>query len=122
MDGAAFTKYTDDSATITNNFDEIEIWNFTIDANGVITDGTTLAAADTSGSAIAELNADKTAVNVGGTWYAIADDSTVYVAKLTDGEYEYTVSALSSLRADYTISLFDTDTDDAEYDLIVFVK
>ncbi|HZK61128.1 MAG TPA: hypothetical protein VFC41_03575, partial [Anaerovoracaceae bacterium] len=120
MDGVAFTKYTEDSATVGVSLGAIELWNVTVDSNGIITAATT--AAVVGNSTISAISSDKTTVKVGTAWSAIANNATVYIAELSGTEYTYTLSSLSSLRLGYTIYLYETDTDTDGYDTVIFVK
>jgi len=126
IDGTAFTKKTDDRANASGepDFDKVDgtfgVYKITVDANDVITKVAAMTAKPvndkTSGmivkeSKITDINSDKTVVTTASGKYTIADDAVVYIYDVDDSEFS--VAKLSSLRKDYTVTLYDTKGEDA---------
>lgn len=132
IDGATFTKLTDDdsSADYDGRVRVFGVYKIKVDANDVITevddienavtaktktvDGVSgnILGANTS-EQITALNSDRTVVTVGSGSYTIADDAVVYKYDPNGGDARYSVSKVSALRNGYTVSLYDTKGDDA---------
>ncbi len=129
IDGVAFTKTTDDrDSNFTGKAEAFGVYKITVDANDVITDvvdiennvtlkktgvkgiSGNILGANTSGI-ITDTNSDKTVIKIGTAQYTIAEDAIVY--KYDDADNEFSVSKLSALRKNYTVSLYDTKGDDA---------
>ncbi len=127
IDGASFTKKTDDRD---NAFDGragvFGVYKITVDANDVITNvqridtetdplGNEASGIVADNVVIGTINSDRTVItdkNDTDNKYTIADDAVVYKYNVDDNEFS--VSKLSSLRKDYTVSLYDTKGDDAD--------
>ncbi|MGI6747098.1 MAG: S-layer homology domain-containing protein [Anaerovoracaceae bacterium] len=123
IDGTAFTKLTDDRAGVYNGIAGVfGLYEITIDANDVITDVDSLHDRPwTDGDSgyvaldkvIASTNTDRTVItDTKGDKWTIDEDAVVYLYDADDEEF--TVSKLSALKKDYTVSLYDTKGDDAD--------
>ena len=123
IDGTAFTKLTDDRAGVYNGIAGVfGLYEITIDANDVITDVDSLNDRPwTDGDSgyvaldkkIASTNTDRTVItDIYGDKWTIDEDAVVYLYDADDEEF--TVSKLSALKKDYTVSLYDTKGDDAD--------
>jgi len=123
IDGTAFTKLTDDRAGVYNGIAGVfGLYEITIDANDVITDVDSLHDRPwTDGDSghvalnkvIASTNTDRTVItDINGDKWTIDEDAVVYLYDADDEEF--TVSKLSALKKDYTVSLYDTKGDDAD--------
>jgi len=123
IDGTAFTKLTDDRAGVYNGIAGVfGLYEITIDANDVITDVDSLHDRPwTDGDSgyvaldkvIASTNTDRTVItDTNGDKWTIDEDAVVYLYDADDEEF--TVSKLSALKKDYTVSLYDTKGDDAD--------
>ncbi|MDD3200225.1 MAG: S-layer homology domain-containing protein [Eubacteriales bacterium] len=122
IDGTAFSKMTDKRTSSYEKEGLFGVYKITVDANDVITGVAPLSSApavDNASGIIAaaavidSLNSDRTVITaVGGAKYTVADDAVVYLYDEADDEFS--VSKLSALRKDYTVSLYDTKGTDAD--------
>lgn len=123
IDGTAFTKLTDDRASVYDGIAGVfGLYEITIDANDVITNVDSLHNRPwTDGDSgyvaldkvIASTNTDRTVItDTNGDKWTIDEDAVVYLYDADDEEF--TVSKLSALKKDYTVSLYDTKGDDVD--------
>lgn len=127
VDGAAFDKQTTKSNTFTGVITSVALYTVEFDADGMVK-LTSPVTATAAGATIAAINDARTAVQAnttGGAWYALASDVVVY--EVTDpgtSDIAYRATSVNSLRAanNYVMWLYDTDTDNAGYEVIIFTK
>jgi hypothetical protein len=123
IDGAAFTKKTDDRSTEYNDLAGVfGVYRITVDANDIITAVAAITETDPLGAedsgivaadkVITDLNSDRTVITTASGKYTIADDAVVY--KYDEDDEEFSVAKLSNLRKNYTVSLYDTKGEDAD--------
>lgn len=128
--GVAMDKVTvgNNATWVTNT--TVAATQFTLNADGKIKDATSAAAISTVTSTISGINAAKTAIQLGATWYPLHADVVVYeaVTKTNGTQVDYyKVSSVSSMRAaaNYSAWIYDfdtTSTDSEGYEVVVFVK
>lgn len=127
VDGTAFDKQTTKSNTFTGVITTVALYTVEFDADGMVK-VTTPVTATAAGTTIAAINDARTAVQAittGGAWYALASDVVVYeVTDRDTSDIEYRVTSVNSLRAanNYIMWLYDTDKDNAGYEVIIFAK
>lgn len=127
VDGVAFDKNTVGSSTFGYAVTPVALYTVEFDADGFVKAATPVVAEVTAGTSIAAINSAKTAVQASpsGIWYALATDVVVY--EVTDpgtSDIAYKVSSVSSLRAsdNYVMWLYDTDDENAGFEVVIFTK
>jgi hypothetical protein len=133
VDGTAFSYKTDDETNVTglsyanlvDNDHQFGVYAITLDSSDLITEvnalaySTTLATDEASGmitqhaSTLNDLDEDNTIMTfTDGNKYTVADDAVVY--EYDEDDEVFTVSKLSSIDDNDTVSLYDTKGDDAD--------
>lgn len=123
VDGAEVTKYADKVNLITYAVDSnIALFKLTTNAADEIT-SYTVVSATAAGNALGVVKDTKAgSLQIGTDWYAISDKAVVYQAKLDAGKYDYSASTIGSVKADYTVYLYETDDDNDGYDIVIYKK
>jgi hypothetical protein len=118
IDGAAFTKNTDNNDIEFNGKAGVfGVYKIIVDTNDVITSvaeldsapvisGTKASGIVAADKVINDINSDRTVITAGSDRYTIADNAIVY--KYDAVNDKFSVDELSSLKKDYTVSLYDT--------------
>jgi len=130
-DGAKLDKLTDSDTTVLsaawngNTFTTlggVQIYKFDMNADGVITAGTspdadvTTVAMDKTVAGVDGRNAIKDSGNV---WYALAKDVAIYEYIPADGEYKaYSGKLLNT----WKFSVYENDSDTAGAEIVVFIR
>jgi hypothetical protein len=129
-DGVAFDKFTDSAANFLapawngNTFTTlggVQLYKMEIDSKGVITAGTTTYDGDAPLVSDAAIDAvdGRAAVQVGGTWYALADDVVIYEFIPADDEYKVFTGRLLK---DWKVTIYELDDDNNGAEVVFFIR